>query len=504
MNNCIGITGPIAPAHSNDRFPTHLQQFGAGGFRSVADTAERDAIPDDRLVSGMWVYDRSLGDTYVLEDDLTTWTLKQFGDGISYFVTVADNAARDALPAPSLFEGMWVYTRDSAKVWVLQGDLITWVEETLNPSFLVPVADNTARNAIPANYRVPGMWAYTIDTDKVWVLDGDLTTWVEKIINPVQDFVTVADNTARDAIPADRREEGMWAYTIDTDKVWVLQGDLTSWVEKVFGGGSGIEYFVSVADVAARDAIAGPDRYEGMWVYTVAEHTVWILLGDLTTWIEKPIGNFVAVADNTARDAIPAPVRVEGMWAYTYDTDKVWVLQGDFDTWVEKAFGTGIEYFVSVADNTARDAISMDDRYEGMWVYTFDTDKVWVLQNDLTTWVEKTFGASTPSYEIYYGGSLNPNLTGGLLALLTHVTQPYSDVYTYNLNVEYLYFALEATASPKAILISGVGLACAGSGDGYATDINGFTCNPVTISGVPCNVFRSKYHLDGTVKLYLI
>lgn len=116
----IPVSGPILPVKSTDTYPTHDNRLGIGGFHDNLTAA----ITSDRKRAGMWVYDRTTG-----------------------------------------------------KVWVLQNDLTTWVENTLNPSYLVPVADNAARDAIPANYRVAGMWAFVISTQICYVLDNDLTTW---------------------------------------------------------------------------------------------------------------------------------------------------------------------------------------------------------------------------------------------------------------------------------------------------------------------------------------
>jgi hypothetical protein len=48
----------------------------------------------------------------------------------------------------------------------------------------------------------------------------------------------------------------------------------------------------------------------------------------------------------------------------------------------------------SVADTTARDAISNDRRSEGMFVYVNDTSTLYVLDSDLTTWNEFSSGGS--------------------------------------------------------------------------------------------------------------
>ncbi len=51
-------------------------------------------------------------------------------------------------------------------------------------------------------------------------------------------FMSVADATARLAIPANRREAGMLVYQIDTKAYWTLQGGIVdgNWVQKYLGG----------------------------------------------------------------------------------------------------------------------------------------------------------------------------------------------------------------------------------------------------------------------------
>lgn len=74
-------------------------------------------------------------------------------------------------------------------------------------------------------------------------------------------------------------------------------------------------------------------------------------------------------------------------------------------------FGThkavyGVGGHRSVADHTARDAITTDRREEGMTVYTANDGKTWQLGSDLTTWTE--FGAG--------GGGGSSDFIAGLAA----------------------------------------------------------------------------------------
>lgn len=68
----VRVTGLLAPSDDTDTYPSHDSKWGRGGYREVADIAERDAIPSDRQRVGMLVYvadSDGLGnpETYILD-----------------------------------------------------------------------------------------------------------------------------------------------------------------------------------------------------------------------------------------------------------------------------------------------------------------------------------------------------------------------------------------------------------------------------------------------------
>jgi hypothetical protein len=67
------VAAPIVPGSTDDVFPTHDAQYGRGGYRAVANVAERDAIPTERRSVGMVVRDASTNVEWVLASDLVTW-----------------------------------------------------------------------------------------------------------------------------------------------------------------------------------------------------------------------------------------------------------------------------------------------------------------------------------------------------------------------------------------------------------------------------------------------
>lgn len=68
------VLAPVVPFDTTDAHASHEARYGRGGYRSVADQAERDAIPALRREAGMLVLTMSDGITWRLNDNLTTWT----------------------------------------------------------------------------------------------------------------------------------------------------------------------------------------------------------------------------------------------------------------------------------------------------------------------------------------------------------------------------------------------------------------------------------------------
>lgn len=68
MANISGtnLAASIVPFTTDDKFATHLAQYGKGGWRSVDTIADRDAITDRRLEVGMSVYVTSENKLYIL------------------------------------------------------------------------------------------------------------------------------------------------------------------------------------------------------------------------------------------------------------------------------------------------------------------------------------------------------------------------------------------------------------------------------------------------------
>ena len=86
MANILGsvaITGFVAPSSETDVYPAHTEEWGRGGFRSVADLTERDAITDERRKEGMLVNVLSTSTLYQLVAGITNLDWQIFSAGAS-------------------------------------------------------------------------------------------------------------------------------------------------------------------------------------------------------------------------------------------------------------------------------------------------------------------------------------------------------------------------------------------------------------------------------------
>lgn len=123
--------------------------------------------------------------------------------------------------------------------------------------------------------------------------------------------------------------------------------------------------------------------------------------------------------------AIAGSVTVTGFIAPTDTTDTYPVTDAVY----------GIDGLRSVADATARNAITTDRRRHGMIVFTQDDGKYWQLQaspwdNTNNDWAEVTFASSSA----YRTSFTNGDLTVGVLSVTHNLGQKYVGVHIYDNN----------------------------------------------------------------------
>lgn len=86
--NGIRVTGTFKPTSELDTFPVTDEKYHKGGYRSVADSAERFAITKERRSEGMLVREVSSGYYYVLEGGIEDSNWKRDFTGTSGGSTV--------------------------------------------------------------------------------------------------------------------------------------------------------------------------------------------------------------------------------------------------------------------------------------------------------------------------------------------------------------------------------------------------------------------------------
>lgn len=69
----VPITGFVAPTDDTDVYPSHDEKYGKGGYQSVVDATARLAITAARRKEGQLVYQIDTAILYQLQSDLVTW-----------------------------------------------------------------------------------------------------------------------------------------------------------------------------------------------------------------------------------------------------------------------------------------------------------------------------------------------------------------------------------------------------------------------------------------------
>ena len=97
----VKVIGAVEPNDLSDKYPTHNEIYGKGGFRSVATVLERDNITPARRSEGMLVYVIADGKLYQLKGGIANgnWADAQFGGGSSTTIVPVDKGGTGAVTA---------------------------------------------------------------------------------------------------------------------------------------------------------------------------------------------------------------------------------------------------------------------------------------------------------------------------------------------------------------------------------------------------------------------
>ena len=173
------VAAPILPFADTDRFPTHLAEYGKGGYRSVANLSDRDSIPTERLEEGMLVWVTSNSTLYQLRSG--EW--KEFkissegsgtgpgggegqeGEGIQSFPSPSD--------IPSDYPGNFVFVESEKTFYVKDHETGEWG----------PIESKTTID--PSEIDLPDTWGIPIYTREM----------VESMSPEPTDYISIPSET---------------------------------------------------------------------------------------------------------------------------------------------------------------------------------------------------------------------------------------------------------------------------------------------------------------------
>lgn len=129
ITGTVPVTAPIAPTSTNVTYASHDEQYGLGGYRTVADTTARDAIPSGRLKPGMLVLTLDTGTVYQL-DATTNWVTWATSWATNFLTAATSTNAIAALGVPLGGTGGYALTSDGANgfIWASVTNVSTLTE----------------------------------------------------------------------------------------------------------------------------------------------------------------------------------------------------------------------------------------------------------------------------------------------------------------------------------------------------------------------------------------
>lgn len=325
-----GITATIDSGFGTDIFAegvTFVQGDPADYmvFAGAAD-AELHEIADTTLTA---FFNLDAGANAMEENDvLAIWydslIDNSFGGRAQSIADAPESPSIEDIPVGSLFLARRFPERlhNAIPVATVVGNQLLLIDGTLAPKGLAtPVTGGGNELPAPVAALPPRMLQMdAAGPPHNW---GDLND--NKFVGGLQ---TVATTGARDLIDATQRKEGMVVYCADVDRHFVLEGGLLNANWKEFGDDNRlVGGLQTVVDTTARNAIPAAKRKEGMVVYSQADDRHFVLEGGLldANWKDfsaasRLVGGFHTVAtyqlddlDATLNALIPAAQRTTNM-----------------------------------------------------------------------------------------------------------------------------------------------------------------------------------------------
>jgi hypothetical protein len=104
----VQVTGFVAPSDTADVYPAHTEEYGRGGYRTVQDLTDRDAITVERRVEGMLVNVVDTGVVYQLQGGTANTDWAEFiGGGSSVPTPTEEDKILRSYDTGSGFDFRW-------------------------------------------------------------------------------------------------------------------------------------------------------------------------------------------------------------------------------------------------------------------------------------------------------------------------------------------------------------------------------------------------------------
>lgn len=249
------VIAPIVTPDSNDKFPTHINALGQGGFKAVQTIADRDAIPLERRENGMLCA--------VLEND----TVYQLKGGIdNAFWTIFTTGAGGATTAADLsYSPTGGMTANNVQVAIEE---LEQKKANINNVYSKAETDNKINNhshdysTLRNLPDLSSLHAHSNKStiDKFTELSGELVWGGKTLGNMIAD---VYDSDRDGIVDKAKTIEGLTVTATQLNYTAGLTGNIQSQIDAIASGSLFKGVYATFADLL--NAI--PDPEKGYWVY---------------------------------------------------------------------------------------------------------------------------------------------------------------------------------------------------------------------------------------------
>jgi len=227
----VPLTGKVAPTDTTDTFATHVDIYGEGGYMTVADQTEREAITTERRKQGMAVFQNDTNEMYILQDGVTNadWVLFSGGGGGSGDMQdVFDNStpnviATDTSKTLSLRAGATNILTDTASGG--SGEITIQSDNLINTKAIDTAVSSDRFSEVSAGINQGISGATSKLTSRGSQFDGFITTTVSA--SKVQSSIIYSNQLYLDALAGATNLTSWNNLTCSSNNTLTIQGGNT-------------------------------------------------------------------------------------------------------------------------------------------------------------------------------------------------------------------------------------------------------------------------------------